>query len=237
MKTRDSDRGSFDYSGFQEVEFLANPRPGTALVEWLNTRRNSRVAQSIVNLIQKISRLQYLEGVHKRTLWAEGSRLVTSKRGARRRGTFWETYDHRWTDDYLRRFESEDPIFAEICRLNMDIAQQLNMYRFVPRVQVSALGTRVAWVPLQDRQPQTPSKHVVKYSMVPGVLRLAERGQLNCIAQCENCGKWLSSRRPGFQKFCTAKCQQTHYKSSPDWKGYRAEYMRRYRKISGTGGK
>lgn len=218
-------------SQMREVVFDPNPRPGSNLVEWLNSGRNTRPAQRIADLIHKIGRLQLLETAHKKTLLFDvGIGLVSSKRRLKRRDTLWETYDHHWSDDDLRRFESQDPVFVEVCRLNSQIAQELNKFSFTPRVAVTEFGTRVRWLP-------SPKDAKVEHKMLSSLLGLAERGQLDLIAQCERCGRWFCSLRPGAQKFCSAKCQQAHYKSSPDWRAHRARYMRSYRKIAGKGGK
>ncbi|HEV2177393.1 MAG TPA: hypothetical protein VGW33_09355 [Terriglobia bacterium] len=236
---KDSKTGSeqVDGSRFQEVEFVLNPHPATDLVRWLNAHQKTMPARRLSDLIRKIKRVQYLESVHKRTLWATGSRMIMSKRGARYQGTFWQTFDYQhWPDQAIRLLEA-DPVFTEIAHLNFEIKEELNRYSFVPRVHVSALATQVGWLPSSYDPLRRPSQRDIERHMIAALLRLAERGQLDWIAQCEKCGGWFCSRRPGYQKFCTQKCQQAQYKLSPDWKAYRARYMRHYRRVSGTGGK
>jgi hypothetical protein len=231
-------------------EFSLAPRvPGTELAEWLNEHQNTAPAVQISSLILKIRKLQHLEAAHKRTLWMQpaddagvdfpglgkmvGVKAVTSR--TKRRGTFWQRFEyHHFTERDIRRWRKSDPIGAEIGRLNLEIKRDLDKFSFVPRLHVSALDTRVGWLPAS--QGQQDSTH----DMVGVLLWLVERGLLDSIAQCAKCGRWFCSRRSrrlGDKRFCGTKCQQEHYKSSPDWKAYRARYMRRYRKTTGAGGK
>jgi hypothetical protein len=60
------------------------------------------------------------------------------------------------------------------------------------------------------------------------VVTLAQQGTLNRMRECLRCGKWYYARFR-HQRFCSTKCQQAHYWSSPEWKAHRRVWMRNYR--------
>lgn len=228
---RETEEG-FDRTGMREVVWVPDPPPGFDLVRRLNEQPNSEPTRRLSALILKVKRLQDLERTHKKTLWFSLDKgLISSKRKANadRRGTRLDSYEHDWSEQDLKRFES-DPVTSEVCRLNLEIKKELNQFSFLPRLHVSAFGTSVGWIP--------PTAHLGSsdYNMVASVLSLAERDDLGRIGKCDNCGQWFCSRRPGYQKFCGGECQQAQYKSSAQWRAHRARYMRHYRRVSGRGG-
>jgi len=245
-------RGCQYRSELPEISLEPRP-PGSGLADWLNDRHDTEPAARVSSLILKIRTLQHLEAAHKRTLWMQpssdvavevpgvgklpGVKVITSRaRWAKRRETFWQTFDYTafWNEENIRRWEKTDPIAAEIGRLNLEIRQELDKYTFVPRLHVSSLETRVGWLPASRGQERSV------HHALGALLWLVERGLLNTLAQCATCGRWFCSQRsrgPSDKRFCDARCQQKYYKSSPEWKARRAEYMRRYRQTSGRGGK
>jgi hypothetical protein len=208
-------------------------RPGEMLVEWLNSHHQSEGAKRICDVIQKIKRLQNLENMQSATLRAYLKREMPRGRKVRdeRPGTSWDSYEFYLAehDAMMMRFGS-NPVFTEMRRLEMQINRELDNYSFLPRLHVSAGAPRVAWIPPSERRRDPV------WSKLAMLLSLAERGQLDSIGFCERCGRWFCSRRRRFQRFCSSKCQQVHYKLDPEWKARRAQYMRRYRLTAGEGG-
>jgi hypothetical protein len=49
---------------------------------------------------------------------------------------------------------------------------------------------------------------------------------INRIRECE-CGRWLFARF-SHQRFCSARCRERAFKSSPEWKEYRRTKAREY---------
>jgi hypothetical protein len=186
--------------------------PGNELVSWLNNWGNISYRtgdqKRISDLLQKIQRLQYLTCKH-RVFEPTRTSVPPSSQGSN---------------------GPEEPYVIEACRLAWEMDYALHRYRFVPRLYVSAFRTWVRWLP-------SPKAAGFEHHMLAVLLGLAERGQLDRIGLCQQCSQWFCSRHPGYQKFCTSKCQQAYYKSSPRWKANRAQYMRRYRKLTGKGGK
>lgn len=60
------------------------------------------------------------------------------------------------------------------------------------------------------------------------ILEMLERGTINHIKKCEQCGKWIAARDEG-NKFCSKKCQQRQFESRPDIKERKkAQRLRNY---------
>ena len=62
------------------------------------------------------------------------------------------------------------------------------------------------------------------------LVRLAEQGFMDRMRTCLNCKKWLYARYR-HQRFCSAKCQESHYKNSDSWRAYRRVWMRDNRAV------
>ena len=59
------------------------------------------------------------------------------------------------------------------------------------------------------------------------LLHLADRGLIGRVRKCarNQCGKWFFARFQ-HQRFHSERCQQETFKSDPEWKKQRAEYMK-----------
>lgn len=60
------------------------------------------------------------------------------------------------------------------------------------------------------------------------IMRLGQQGVLHRVRQCLKCETW-SFAVFRHQQFCSVRCQQSHYKSSEEWKAHRRQWMRQYR--------
>ncbi len=62
------------------------------------------------------------------------------------------------------------------------------------------------------------------------LLHMADQGLIGRVRKCAKkaCGKWFYARFE-HQRFHASKCQQETFKTSPEWKKQRAEYMKRLR--------
>jgi hypothetical protein len=62
------------------------------------------------------------------------------------------------------------------------------------------------------------------------LLHLADRGLIGRVKKCarSHCGKWFFARFQ-HQRFHSERCQQETFKSDPEWKKQRAEYMKELR--------
>jgi len=76
---------------------------------------------------------------------------------------------------------------------------------------------------------ESPAARAVLLIMSPGNLGLVQR-----MRRCHKCNRWFYGKF-SHQDFCSPKCQQTHYKSSPEWREHRKQYMRKYRRLKESG--
>jgi hypothetical protein len=239
-KTKERQRRKTDESAersrIREVKWPTGP-PGSDLVRRLNEQPDSEPARRISALILKIKRIQDLERTRTNKWLAVSKDLISLKRKAKEEGygTSWENYEYYFTEGEIRRMEYmhgvRDPVFMEVSRLALEIKTELDHFNFLPRLHVSAFRTGVNWIPPVGQRGDPT------YRMVARVLTLAEHDWLRWIERCERCEQWFSARRPRYQKFCSESCQQAQYKSTPEWRAHRAQYMRHYRRTTGQGGK
>jgi hypothetical protein len=64
------------------------------------------------------------------------------------------------------------------------------------------------------------------------LLELAQRGLLVRLRRCSTCKIWFFARF-AHQKFHVFKCQREHFRTDPDWKKKRREYMQGKRREGG----
>lgn len=90
------------------------------------------------------------------------------------------------------------------------------------------VGWQIRWFPPVRRHVSKQRK--TEIFVLLNILELAREGQIERLRKCDECAKWHFAKFK-HQRFCSAQCQQKHYKKSPEWKTYRLAYMRRYRRI------
>ena len=66
------------------------------------------------------------------------------------------------------------------------------------------------------------------------IMSLGNLGLVQRVRRCRKCNRWFYGKF-SHQEFCSPKCQQTHYKSSPEWREHRKQYMRKYRRLKESG--
>src|SRR6185369_8168423 len=71
------------------------------------------------------------------------------------------------------------------------------------------------------------SMHPLQGLALVKLLHLADRGLIGRVRKCgrNHCGKWFFARFQ-HQRFHSERCQQETFKSDPEWKKQRAEYMK-----------
>jgi hypothetical protein len=62
------------------------------------------------------------------------------------------------------------------------------------------------------------------------LVTLTANNRLDRVRQCRECGSWFFVSRP-HQRFDRKECQQKNFRSTPEFKEARREYMRRYREL------
>jgi predicted RNA-binding Zn ribbon-like protein len=90
-------------------------------------------------------------------------------------------------------------------------------------VEATATRWRVDWRPVGRMKP---ARALAFFKL----LQLAETGLVDRVRQCAKpgCGRWFFARYR-HQRFDCKKCQLEDFRSSPEWKQKRREYMRNLR--------
>jgi hypothetical protein len=107
-----------------------------------------------------------------------------------------------------------------------EVRQELRKYKVWPELKwLSGPRLDFAW---KYGDPLGP--------FVLDVVMLGQRGLLDRLRRCLDCESWFWARIR-HKQFCSVKCQQAHYKSSPKWKEHRRKYMQEYRGSTGRSGR
>ena len=127
------------------------------------------------------------------------------------------------------RFVSSKEFSRRIEEVQRDFDKYLPKLRFAGIDSGRIKGrARLSFIPIWSK---TPFQAVLA---VEAIKLLGEEGRLERVRQCRKCKRWFYARvRP--QKFCSTACQQSHYRSSEEWKEQRREWMRRYRLLKESG--
>jgi hypothetical protein len=81
--------------------------------------------------------------------------------------------------------------------------------------------TKFKWRWSHGKDPATETIH--------NIVRLGELGLLFRLRQCALCHIWFYARF-SHQLNCSARCREKRFKSGPQWRKYRRDYMRDHRK-------
>jgi hypothetical protein len=81
--------------------------------------------------------------------------------------------------------------------------------------------TKFHWRWSHGYNQDTPTVHCIA--------RLGEQGLFFRLRQCPLCGKWYYARFD-HQLYCSNRCREKRFKSTPEWRALRREYMRKRRK-------
>lgn len=65
------------------------------------------------------------------------------------------------------------------------------------------------------------------------LLELARSRYVSRVRPCQQCETWFYARLPQ-AKFCSRACQQSHFRTSEDFKNHKKEYMRKLRQMKKT---
>lgn len=95
------------------------------------------------------------------------------------------------------------------------------IYKVVPQFG-NQIGNRWVLNWMCGKGPEAEAAHAAHQ-----IVHLAEKGLLYRVRRCGNCRKWFFARF-NHSRFCTVVCQQKGYRSSPEWKAHRREYMKEY---------
>jgi len=128
--------------------------------------------------------------------------------------------DERWT-----RVSAET---VEIVRVQKNIKKLLSSYPMTPTLRIGPDG----WLHTFDSPSDIDHERKLDYWVLGLVHEACEIGLLARLARCEysRCRKWFFQRVEE-QKFHSAKCRERAFKSTPEWKAYRAKKARDYYRL------
>lgn len=114
-----------------------------------------------------------------------------------------------------KRSEKETAAFREL-------QSRLRRYKFYPRFFPLGRVLSFAWTPIQPDHPERYGE----VSAIADLSKLAEKGLLDHLREC-TCGKWIWARF-SHQRFCSSKCREKRFRSSPEWREHRRKKAREY---------
>ena len=105
----------------------------------------------------------------------------------------------------------------------------IKRYRFFPMIQPWSKSP-CHWVPVEHGRnklsDESPLLRYDDYDAVRDLAELADAGWFAKLLRCR-CGCWLFARFR-HQRFCSAKCREKEYKTTPEWRAHRREKARQY---------
>jgi hypothetical protein len=116
----------------------------------------------------------------------------------------------------------------EIVRLQKTIKGILQGYPMIPMLRIGQDG----WTHSFNRPASAKEKSWRDYALLAYIHEACELGLLSKLARCEyaRCGKWFLRRVVG-QRFHTSRCREYAFKSTTEWRAYRAKKAREYYRL------
>jgi hypothetical protein len=157
------------------------------------------------------------------------------------------------SSDYIPAYRdlslSNQPKFLSIWRAAQTANDQLNsilsFYRFELQIGEVRLGAGrwfVRWKSVGKKTFTTAlSDERIPFKMpfteadaIMRCIQLSEAGYLARVRECANCKKWHYARF-SHMRFCSLQCQQANFRSSPEFKAHRRQYLRKHRALKASG--
>lgn len=186
------------------------------LLSWLNNANLSRMSENLARVLEILRDVTANDS--QRESWDE-PRDVCIQLDSRSKLTF---------------FAVSSPREALIAELN----HRMNNYTLTPRFRLRKGTLRQGWGITTAHERGTVDADDV---LLPLLLNAMIAGDLSKLKRCEwgKCGNWFCKRTEG-QRFCSDRCREKTFKSSPEFKAERARYMRKNRQTKAlleSGGK
>jgi hypothetical protein len=183
-------------------------RQANTLLEWLNSRKRTVDHPKIERLLSNLAVLRNCFG-------ADGPAKSLEARDGKLRGLSWHV---RGTAAMMGK---------QFNRALSAARRELSRHRMWPDVYgITDRGNPRAGAKLDfiwNTSNRPSSDAVLQIALLGG------EGLLSRVRRCDACGRWFYARFR-HQDFCKTRCQQTHYKRSPDWREHRRKYMQSYRR-------
>jgi hypothetical protein len=142
----------------------------------------------------------------------------------------------------LQRVETSNDmkIKSHLIREANRILRRCKVFRFVTDLYLNGVEHLAEWVPTNKSRAVFEIKHPngtkEKVSEDDALLSVAELYimlSIDRLRRCDYCQKWLSARF-SHQRFCSARCREKHFQSSPEWKEQRRHKAREYYRLHRT---
>jgi hypothetical protein len=178
------------------------------LLDWLNRRKRTADHRRIERLLRN---LFILRQGHGEGDWSNS----WGARHPRLRGLTWPVVPSM--------------MGKELRRVLRAARKELARHRMWPDVEsvsdpVSrSAGSKVDFIWNTSRKPAADA--------VLQIVLLGREGLLWRVRQCPGCQRWFFARF-SHQNYCGMRCQQGHYKRSPEWREHRRKYMQKYRQLT-----
>jgi len=173
---------------------------GQAAAEWLNRKGRTKAGRAVVKLIGDI---RELTPEIPPSLFGF---LTQEESGMSRR-------------QYVAALNQLNQRLVEYATWPMFVRRSTRVRKWGKNLAAEA-RTEFHWRWSHGYNPATPIVH--------SIVRLGERGLFHRLKQCTLCKKWLYARF-AHQSYCSSRCRQKHFKSTPEWRAMRREYMRKHR--------
>jgi hypothetical protein len=108
----------------------------------------------------------------------------------------------------------------------------LRRYKYYPMLFPLCPVMRLHWFPAIGIKGKYKYGWPVEYDDVNAVFDLAQLAQMDLLDRIKkcSCGHWMFARF-SHQRFCSVRCREREFRSSPEWKEYRRKKAREYYRL------
>lgn len=106
----------------------------------------------------------------------------------------------------------------------------LRRYSYYPFFFPGEDGSQLQWTPTKKKRNE---ELYDDSDAVFDLMELARQGLLERLKVCP-CGRWIWARF-SHQRFCSARCREKEFRSSPQWKEHRRRKTREYYRLHKSG--
>jgi hypothetical protein len=110
------------------------------------------------------------------------------------------------------------------------LTRSLRRYSYYPFFIPADGGSQLEWSSTQKKRNENLYDDS---DAVFDLMELARQGLLERLMQCP-CARWIWARF-SHQRFCSSKCREKEFRSSPQWKEHRRQKAREYYRLHKSG--
>jgi hypothetical protein len=120
------------------------------------------------------------------------------------------------------------------------ILRRCKVFRFVTDLHLNGVEHLADWIPtnkprgvFEIESPNGTKNKVSEDDALLSVSELYVMLSIDQLRKCDYCQKWLCARF-SHQRFCSARCREKRFQSSPEWKEQRRRKAREYYRLHRT---